>query len=227
LTIEERGRGFRRLTELLVGYGSAGREAVERLKGSANPAVRRTAIHLLREFGGNEALPELASLLDDAETHVQRDAVRAIALIGTDQAYEVLQRALNSGTAAQREAIIGALGAMRDERAVPLFCHMVRSGIYRRTMRGAYLAAVEGLGAVGGAEAVAALGQALHEGEWWAPARSAESRRAVAIALRRIGSREAIASLRDASQRGSRGVRAAAREQLALAERPGREARQP
>jgi len=60
LATEERGRAFRRLTDILVSFGSRGQDAVEQLKSSPNPAVRRTAIHLLREFGGNAALPELA-----------------------------------------------------------------------------------------------------------------------------------------------------------------------
>ena len=65
-------------------------------------------------------------------------------------AYAVLERALVDGSVGHRENIVNALGSMRDERAVPLFCHMVRSREFRRTMRRAYLAAVEGLGAVGG-----------------------------------------------------------------------------
>ena len=44
----------------------SGRQEIERLKTSPNPAVRRTAIYLLREFGGSEALPELTELLDDS-----------------------------------------------------------------------------------------------------------------------------------------------------------------
>ncbi len=218
LAAEERGRAFRRLTELLVAFGPAGREAVEQLKSSSNPAVRRTAIYLLREFGGSEALPELESLLDDTDTNIQRETIRAIALIGTEDAYAVLQRALMSGSQMQRENIVNALGSMRDERAVPLFCHMVRSREYRRTMQRAYLTAVEGLGAVGGAEAIQALSEALHRGEWYAPFRTATLRRAAAAALRRAGTSDALDALRQASEHGSRGVRAAAREQLALAD---------
>jgi hypothetical protein len=215
LVVEERGRGFRRLTDLIVGFGSAGREAAEQLKGSANPAVRRTAIYLLREFGGNEALPDLTSLLGDAEPNVQRDAVRAIALIGTDAAFSVLQQALTSGTNAQREAIINALGAMRDERAVPLFCHIVRQDGYRRTLQRAWLAAVEGLGAVGGDDAVRTLSDALRGGQWWAPCRTAALRRTVASTLRRVGTPAALHALRTVVATGPRGARAAAREQLA------------
>jgi hypothetical protein len=216
LTVEERGRGFRRLTDLLVGFGKAGREAAEQLKASANPAVRRTAIYLLREFGGDDALPELTSMLEDADPNVQREAVRAIAVIGTDQAFAVLQEALASGSARQRDAIIGALGSIRDERAVPLFVHMVRNRAYRKSQRTAWLAAVEGLAAAGTPEAVEALREALYEGEWWAPLRTAALRRAVAAALRRVGSPRAAAVLQEAADAGPRSARNAAREQLAL-----------
>jgi hypothetical protein len=217
LAVEERGRAFRRLTDLLTAFGPAGRDAVEQLKTSPNPAVRRTAIYLLREFGGHEALPDLASLLDDTDPNIQREAVRAIALIGSQKAYAVLYEALASGGTGQREAIVDALGAMRDSRAVPLFCHMVRSDEHRRTMRRAYVTALEGLGAVGGSDAIAALDEVLHRGEWYAPFRTAALRRAAGAALRRIGTVDALAALRRAAEEGSRGVRAIAREQLALA----------
>jgi len=223
LALEERGRAFRRLTDLLTAFGPAGREAAEQLKSSPNPAVRRTAIYLLREFGGHEALPELASLLDDTDPNIQREAVRAIALIGSAKAYAILHEALASGGAGQREAIVNALGSMRDARAIPLFCHMVRSDEYRRTMQRAYVTALEGLGAVGGPEAVAALAEALRRGEWYRPLRTAALRRAAGAALRRIGSAEALGALRRAADEGSRGVRAIAREQLALVP-PAREA---
>ena len=52
LSVEERGRTRERLTAILIAFGPAGRRTVERLKNSPNAAVRRTAIHLLREFGG-------------------------------------------------------------------------------------------------------------------------------------------------------------------------------
>lgn len=227
LATEDRGHGFRRLTDLIVAFGSAGRDAAEKLKGSANPAVRRTAVYLLREFGGDDALPDLTSLLDDAEPNVQRDAVRAIALIGTAGAFSVLQQALTDGTDRQREAIIGAIGAMRDERAVPLFRHLVRQDSYRRTLQRAWLAAVEGLAAVGDDDAVRALGEALPRGEWWAPYRTAALRRAVAAALGRIGTPAAMQVLEAAATAGPRGARLVAREELTRARgrRPARDRR--
>ena len=93
--MEERVRARERLAALLIAFGATGRKAVERLKSSQNPVVRRTAIYLLREFGGSEALPELTLLLDDSEPQVQREAIRAMLNIGTDEAYRTLQQALD------------------------------------------------------------------------------------------------------------------------------------
>jgi HEAT repeat protein len=215
LTSEDRGRGARRITDLIVAFGKAGRDSVEQLKASTNPAVRRTAVYLLREFGGNDALPELLPLLDDADVTVQREAVRAIALIGTPQSAAVIERALTSGSERQRESVVTALSGVRDERLAPLLCHIVRNEGFRRGMRAAWLAVVEALGVAGGAEAVGTLRDALYTGEWWAPVRTAQHRRAAAAALGRIGTPEALKVLQDAASGGPRSARTAAREQLA------------
>jgi hypothetical protein len=225
LSVEQRGRNRQRLTELLLGFGAAGRQSVERLKNSANPAVRRTAIYLLREFGGAGALPDLTTLLDDAEPHVQREALRAILLIGTEEAYSVLQRALASGTDRSRNSLMLALVAMHDERAAPLFEYIVRNVDYRGVLRGVYLRAVESLGTLRTGDAVGLLKDALYRGEWWAPFRTATLRRTAAAALRQIGTGEALQVLEDAAERGPGGIRAAARAARAGANGPAAGAR--
>src|SRR4029434_5275622 len=48
LVVWENPKATRRLRELLLGFGADGRQSVEKLKNSPNPAVRRTAIDLLR-----------------------------------------------------------------------------------------------------------------------------------------------------------------------------------
>jgi hypothetical protein len=108
LAVDENPRSTRRLRELLLGFGAAGRQSVEKLKNSPNPAVRRTAIDLLRAFGGQEALPELVSMLNDADPQVQRESIRAIVQIGTNNAYAVLQRVL-AGKSATRETVLQEL----------------------------------------------------------------------------------------------------------------------
>ncbi|HEY0284222.1 MAG TPA: HEAT repeat domain-containing protein, partial [Vicinamibacterales bacterium] len=208
---EKRAVARQRLTQMLLGFGAAGKTAVEQLRGSKNPAVRRTAIYLLREFGGSEALPDLTALLDDTEPHVQREAVRAILSIGSEEAYAELQRALATGSNQTREVLTTALVAMRSERAIPLFEYIVRKLDRNGPLRSVYLQAVESLGALKAENAVDLLKDALFAGEWWAPWRTAELRRTVAVALHQIGTAEAQHVLQNAEHSGPRGVRAAVR----------------
>ena len=216
LAVEERPRTRERLTAILVAFGAVARRTVERLKGSPNAAVRRTAANLLRQFGGSEALPDLTELLDDSEPQVQREAVRAIINIGTDPAYRILQAALTSGTSRSRDAIMQALSVMRDERATPLFAYILRHIDHRGPTAPVYLRSIESLGAQRDPEGIEALKEVLYnKGEWWAPRRTAQLRSAAAAALARIGTPEALAVLDEASTTGRRGVRHAARAHIA------------
>ena len=88
----------------------------------------------------------------------------------------MLEKALAGGNQHSREAITAALVSIRDERAIPLFSHIVRNREYRRTLRTVYETAIEALGALGGTEAVEALKAALYDGEWWAPFRTSAIR---------------------------------------------------
>jgi HEAT repeat protein len=100
-----------------------------------------------------------------------------------------------------------------DERAAPLFVHLVQH-LDRRAFHGIYVGAIDALGSYGAPEAVAALKAALHQGDVLAPLKTRRSRAAAARALRRIGTSAAIDALRDAAARGSRGVRAAAKAEI-------------
>ena len=211
ITLEQRVRVRHRLTELLLTFGAEGRQAAEQLMQSANPSVRRTAVYILKEFGGNEALPDLELLLADEEAHVQREAVRALVQIGTDEAYALLERALASGGQHSRDAIMRELTSSRDLRAGPLFAFIVRRTDPRGSMREVYLKAIERLGVLGGPEAAGALKEALYRGDWWAPGRTRVQRLAAVSALRMLDTPEADAVLDEALERGSHGVRAAVR----------------
>lgn len=212
LSTTENSRTRERLTAMLIAFGPSGRRTVERLKNSPKPAVRRTAIQLLRQYGGSEALPELTELLDDNEPQVQREAVRAILNIGTDTAFQVLEKALSSGTDQSREAIMHTITLLRDERAAPLFVYILRHVDHRGPLASIYLRAIESVGALRDPEAVDVLKQVLYRGgEWWAPWRTGAMRRAAAAALGQIATGEAAAVLEEAARSGPRGVRTAAR----------------
>lgn len=213
LSAEQDARSRRRLRDILVEFGAAGRESVQQLMHAANWEVRRTAAFLLREFGGAEGLKELVPLLTDTEPLVQREAVQALMLNGTDAAAQILLQALTTTSGRPRVTLIAELAAMRDERAAPLYCYLVKK-IDRRAFPVVYLSALDALGSFGGPDAVEALKEALYLGEWTAPMRTRRARAAAARALRRIGNAPAMAALQEASTQGSRGVRAAAKAEL-------------
>ena len=110
-----------------------------------------------------------------------------------------------------RAALTDSLVAMRDERAIPLFEYIVRKIDRKGPLRSVYLHAIESLGALHADHVIELLKETLYSGEWWAPRRTAELRRTVAIALRKINTPDAIQVLDDAVNQGPRGVRTAAK----------------
>lgn len=219
---EANPRTVRRLRDVLIGFGPAARAYAADLRQSANPEARRAAVDLLRTLGGEDALPDLRSLLDDTEPQVQRDALRAIVQLGTSDAYATLEQALKSGAPRTRDAIMQALGSLRDERAAPLFVHILTHADHRGSFENAYTSAIAALGRVGADdESVGALRLILHRGEWWAPLRTARLRTAAARALGSMDTAPARKALQEAASAGSGGVRRVAR--AALAEAASRE----
>jgi hypothetical protein len=221
LAVEENSHAIRTLRQILLDFGAAGRSSVEQLKSSTNPAVRRTAIDLLRVFGGNDALPELESMLGDTDQQVQRDAVRAIVQIGTNAAYAVLQRAL---VTTSRDAVLHQLIGLRDSKAIPLLCHILTSTQPSGALAATHREITEALGALGPhPDSTAGLRAALYRGVWWAPVRTARLREAAATALMRIGSPETTAVLEEAARTGNRRIRKIARAKTAAMARRDRE----
>jgi hypothetical protein len=211
----EQGIAVKRLRDVLLSFGAAGRAYADELRNSANPAVRRTAIELLRAFGGADALSDLAALLDDREAAVQREALRAIVQIGTPEAYATLQQALKSGDVRTRDAIMQVLVASRDEGAAPLFVYILEHSDHRGPLETVCVQAMDALGKVGGDEiSVEALTKVLYRGEWWAPLRTNRLRSAAAAALRATGAPAAHATLEQAAADGPRAVRRVARTAL-------------
>jgi HEAT repeats len=217
ILVEENARTIRRLREMLMSFGSAVRPRVAELCASSNPAVRRTAVELVRAVGGADTLRLLVTLLDDEEPQVQRDALRAIVQMGSDAGFAALRDALTSGPPRTREMIMQSLGTLRDERAAPLFAFIIRQGQYRGALEKVYLTCVELLGALRTSSDVAleALKGAATRGEWYAPFRTRRLRTAAIRSLRTIGSAEARGVLQELAASGPRFTQTAARAALA------------
>jgi hypothetical protein len=213
---EDNARTVRRLRDILISFGAAAREYANELKSSRNPAVRRAAIDLLRALGGDGALPDLRAMLDDQDSQVQREALRAIVQIGTPEAYQMLEQALKSGAVHTREAIMQALGAFRDEKAAPLFVYILTNTGHSGAHEGAYIQTIESLGKVAiDDRSVTTLKDILYRGEWWARARTVRLRTAAARALRSMATASADRTLEEAASSAPGGVKKIAKAALA------------
>ena len=105
LAAEERGRAFRRLTDILVSFGSRGRDAVEQLKQSATCSAAY-AIHPPQQVR-RQRCPDRAGAAGRRQgaERPARQAIRAIVNIGSEEAFAVLEKALAGGNQHSREAI--------------------------------------------------------------------------------------------------------------------------
>jgi HEAT repeat protein len=178
--------------------------------------VRRAAIDLLRALGGDGALPDLRVMLDDSEPQVQREALRAIVQVGTPEAYQMLEKALRTGAAHTREAIMQALGGFRDEKAAPLFIYILDTTGYKGELEAEYTSMIEMLGKVATDDRSAeVLKDILLRGEWWARGRTSRIRTAAARALRNMGTPGADQALEETAADGPGGARRIARAALA------------
>lgn len=211
LSREDRARARHHLVTILNSFGAAGRKAVEQLMQSSSAAVRRTAVLLLREFGGEDALPKLESMLHDSEPRVQREATRAVVVLGVEAAHASLARVLVAGDAASRAAITSVLWSLPLEDTAPTLAYLVARAPQDGDMRAIQERALQRLGGASGDHVVHALGAALVRGSRWAPFRTSALRHRAAASLARIGSATALDLLRSAAIGGSWGVRRAAR----------------
>ena len=149
-------------------------------------------------------------MLGDADPQVQREAIRAIVQIGTEEAYAVLERAIVASSAA-RDTILQQLIGLRDDKAIPLLCHVLNHTAPRGRLAEVHAHIIDALGGLSPHPAsTRTLRTVLFRGEWWAPFKTAALRHAAASALRRIGSPETLAVIEEAVRKGSRGVRKAA-----------------
>ena len=213
---EDNPKTVRRLRDILISFGPAAREYANEMRSSRNPAVRRAAVDLLRALGGDAALPDLRTMLDDTDAGVQREALRAILQVGTRDAYQMLEQALRSGADRTKDAILQSLGAFRDEKAAPLFLYILSNTPFNSANEGLLTQTMESLGRVATDErSVSTLREILYRGEWWAPGRTARFRTTAARALRSMGTSGSDFALQEAATAGPGGVRKVAKAALA------------
>ncbi len=155
--------------------------ALNQLAAHADAAVREAAVEALQRVGGPDAERGLASALRDGAAGVRARAARAVAWLGAaGVAPNLLARLGEEDDQLAAVALIGALGELREPRAVPVLTTLAEgvSGVFRRHTVAVRAAALGALGAIGSPEATQVL-RAHADG------RHAELREAARAALAR------------------------------------------
>jgi HEAT repeat protein len=212
---EKDGDVRKALQDIVLGFGARGRESVQELMNADDWEVRRTAVVLLREFGGNRGFSALAPLLNDGDARVRREAFCTLALEGNEEAFAAIERALAGTNTLTQTTLREELPTLRDARARPFLCYLVGRPDHFRAPREEALAVIDILGDSGDLDAVGPLRMLLGRSVWWPPGRSRALHRRAAEALRRIGKPEAIETLQQLARSGARSARAASRAALA------------
>ena len=145
------------------------------------------------------AVPALAGVLTHSERGVRVGAVQALAEIGSPGAMQALERALEDDDREVRLAAVRILAQRKHRGAISRIAALVQGKDVRARDLTEKMAFFEAYGSMVGEEGVAVLGAMLNSGGFLKKKSDPETRACAAMALGRIGSPAAVASLKAAS----------------------------
>jgi len=170
-----------------------------RLVGSRS---RNVAVEAIRRAGGLKtpaAVAPLAKVLEGQDVELRAAAVHALSEIGSPSALQALERALEDSEREVRIATIRALQARAYRPALPRLESMVKGRAIRDADLSEKMAAFEAFGTLCDNAGVVILDAMLNGKSMFGRREDAEVRACAAVALGRIGTPDAQASLRQSA----------------------------
>ena len=170
-----------------------------RLVGSRS---RNVALEAIRRAGGLKtpaAVAPLAKVLEGQDVELRAAAVHALSEIGSPSALQALERALEDSEREVRIATIRALQARAYRPALPRLESMVKGRAIRDADLSEKMAAFEAFGTLCDNAGVVILDAMLNGKSMFGRREDAEVRACAAVALGRIGTPDAQASLRQSA----------------------------
>jgi HEAT repeat protein len=187
-----------RLRAAIEGLANANRDRVVALLAEPDPLVLRGAARLAGQLTITQAAPALAGLLSHDDPVVRRIVVESLIRIRTSLALDAIQQALDDTDRDVRVAAARGLAALRYAPARSRIEEMLDSRIVRDADLTEKIAFFEAYGAIATTESVTLLDRMLN-GRRLFGKESPEMRACAAMALGRVGSPAARASLQKSS----------------------------
>jgi len=214
---EEENRSHRaRLVTLLKEMG----------KGSSKPFLSRledprwflvrNVVGILGDIGDPSAMPALARVATHGDPRVRRELIRTLTRLETDDSREMIVAALNDEDRGVQITAVGALASVKGRRAREVLLDLAKkTGVFADAPVELRQEAFRGLAKARVPEAFDVLSAVIKRKGFLGFGESSETRAAAVKALGGVGSRDAIALLREVADKDPRqAVREAARETL-------------
>ena len=162
---------------------------------------RNVALEATRRAGGLRtpaAVAPLASVLAGGDVELRAASVLALSEIGSPTALQALERGMEDSEREVRVAAVRALQARAYRAMLPRLDAMVKSRAIRDADLSEKMAVFEAYGSLCGGDGISALDTMLNGKSMFGRREDAELRACAAVALGRVGTPEAHASLRQA-----------------------------
>lgn len=166
---------------------------------SPDQVVAQQAIKRAGELRAPAAVTPLARVLALPVPELRLAGVLALAEIGSPSAMKLVEQAMNDGDRDVRVAALRAIGARSYAPALAKVASLINGRAVRQSNLTEKMALFEVYGMLAGAEAIGQLDSLLNAKAFFARREDAEIRACAAMALGRIGTGDAMASLRRAS----------------------------
>jgi len=206
------------ITGVLIAMGEAAFPVIVQELEVDSPDRARRAIRLLGRMQNPNAAPALLQKLAEPDDEFQRDAARALARIGTDQAVQGLLRAAQE-LPELISVVTTCLGETRSPAAVRALGHILDP--QQRHPEHEQREAIRSLGRIRNPEALGTLKQVLERRTFFRRMRTRRLRIAAARAIGRIGGEEASRLLAQHAEENDEPVQTACRESLERMSRAG------
>lgn len=185
---EEEDRGRRgRLVKAVKAVGKPALQSLHEATKSPTWYLVRNALNLIGDLVAVDLLDDAVEALGHADDRVRRAAARALGKLGGLRAEKQLGDALAANEAETQMEILAALGTMKGDTAIPQIAELTKKKLGRgdETVR---IRAIETLGQIGSADAVAPLAELLKKKGLFGGGVSNEVRLAAAKALGALNS---------------------------------------